>query len=227
MALIIPEVLSRTQVRRFREALDQADWIDGRATGGHLSSAVKRNIQLPEDHPLALQLGDAVLAELERHPVFMSAALPAKMVPPLFNCYAGGQHYGRHIDGAVRPVAGQSHRVRTDLSSTLFLSDPEAYDGGELVLEELGGSRPRYKLAAGDLLLYPSTSLHWVEPVTRGVRIASFFWTQSIVRDNEQRAMLFALDNTIQQLRRDVPEHSAVVELTAHYHNLLRLWADV
>jgi len=227
MRLVIPDLLRREQVAAVRAALERAPWVDGRATGGHLSNQVKHNLQLAEDSPLAAQLGDDLLSLLEQHPTFVSAALPAKIVPPLFNCYQGGGEYGRHIDGAVRPIAGQSVRVRTDLSATLFLSDPDEYEGGELVLEEPDGRHSAYKLSAGTLLLYPSTSLHWVQPVTRGARFASFFWTQSMVRDDEHRRILFSLDNTIRRLRAELPEHSAVVELTAHYHNLLRRWVDI
>ena len=175
--------------------------------------------------PIARELGQKILTLLEKHPMFTSAALPLKVVPPLFNRYSGQQNYGRHVDGAIRPVAGTPFRVRTDLSATLFLAAPEDYDGGELVIEDTFGQR-RVKLPAGDLVLYPSTSVHKVEPVTRGTRYASFFWIQSMVREDSHRTMLFELDNSIQQLGRDMPQHPAVVQLAGLYHNLLRLWAD-
>ncbi len=226
MPLQIPEVLECAQVARVRQRLAEAHWIDGAATAGHLSQQVKRNRQLPETHPVAIELGNFILDVLERHPLFMSYALPAQIVPPLFNAYRGGEEYGPHIDGAVRPVAGHSIRVRTDISATLFLTHPDDYEGGELVIKQVGGEARAFKLAAGALLLYPSGSVHHVAPVTRGERVASFFWVQSLIRRADQRAELFALDQTIQRLRATVPEHPAIVDLTGHYHNLLRMWAD-
>ena len=166
-----------------------------------------------------------ILDALDRNQLFISAALPLKVVPPLFNRYSGGQSYGGHIDGAVRPVFGTPHRVRTDLSATLFLSAPEDYDGGELVIEDRLGPR-RIKLPAGDMVLYPGTSVHHVEPVTRGVRLAAFFWVQSMVRDEAKRDILFELDTALQQLGRDVPDHPSLVQIAGAYHNLLRLWSD-
>jgi PKHD-type hydroxylase len=225
MLIHIPKVLTAEQVAQCREALETAEWADGRNTAGYVSARVKDNEQVPDMHPVARKLGDMILGILEKHPTFTSAALPLKLVPPLFNRYTGNQNYGRHIDGAIRPVAGTPFRVRTDLSATLFLSAPEDYDGGELVVEDTFGPR-RIKLPAGDMVLYPGTSVHHVEPVTRGTRLASFFWIQSMVRDDSQRTMLFNLDNSIQQLGRDVPQHPAVVQLAGLYHNLLRLWAD-
>jgi PKHD-type hydroxylase len=180
---------------------------------------------LPENHPLARQFGQLILDALDKNQLFISAALPLKVVPPLFNRYAGGQSYGGHIDGAVRPVPGTPHRVRTDLSATLFLSAPEEYDGGELVIETPAGSQ-RVKLAAGDMVLYPGTSVHRVEPVTRGNRFAAFFWIQSMVREESKRDILFELDTSIQQLGRDTPGHASLVRFAGVYHNLLRLWAD-
>ena len=208
-----------------RAALDKAEWVDGRNTAGYLSQRVKDNEQVPDNHPIARQLGDQILKILEQHPLFTSAALPLKVVPPLFNRYSGKQTYGRHVDGAIRPISGTPHRVRTDLSATLFLTAPEDYDGGELVVEDTLGPRS-IKFAAGDMVLYPGTSVHHVEPVTRGTRVASFFWIQSMVREDAKRTMLFDLDNSIQHLGRDVPQHPAVVQLASLYHNLLRLWAD-
>lgn len=225
MLIHIPQVLTAEQVAQCREALDKAEWADGRNTAGYISQRVKDNNQVPDTHPVGRQLGQMILAILEKHPLFTSAALPLKLVPPLFNRYTDNQNYGRHVDGAIRPVAGTPFRVRTDLSATLFLSAPEDYDGGELVIDDTFGPR-RIKLPAGDMVLYPGTSVHHVEPVTRGARLASFFWIQSMVREDSQRAMLFNLDASIQQLGRDVPDHPAVVQLAGLYHNLLRLWAD-
>ncbi|PKU25627.1 Fe2+-dependent dioxygenase [Telmatospirillum siberiense] len=221
----IPGVLGADQLTAFRNALDQADWIDGRVTAGYQSSRVKNNHQLAPGDPTAERLGALILAELARTPLFIAAALPLKVVPPLFNRYAVGQTYGNHVDGAVRPVEGSSERVRTDLSATLFLSPPDDYDGGELVIEDSFGAH-RVKLAAGDMVLYPGSSLHRVEPVTRGVRLASFFWIQSMIREDGQRRMLFDLDSAIQQLAQVLPEHQAVPLVTSVYHNLLRRWAE-
>jgi PKHD-type hydroxylase len=177
-------------------------------------------------HPVAIELGNFILDVLERDSLFMSYALPAQIVPPLFNAYRGGEEYGPHIDGAVRPVAGHSIRIRTDISATLFLTDPDEYTGGELVIKQEGGEVRAFKLESGTLLLYPSGSVHHVAPVTRGERLASFFWTQSLIRRADQRTELFELDRVIQHLRATVPDHASIVELTGHYHNLLRMWAD-
>ncbi|MEH6460358.1 Fe2+-dependent dioxygenase [Chitinimonas sp. JJ19] len=226
MMLHIPEVLSREQVAEFRRLLDEADWADGRATVGEQGAQVKRNRQLPVDGPLAKQLGEAVLRALYAHPLFVSAALPLRTVPPLFNCYEGGEHYGLHVDGAIRGIHGSHLSLRTDLSSTLFLCDPDEYEGGELVVVDTYGSH-EVKLPAGDLILYPSTSLHKVEPVTRGARICSFFWTQSMVRDDARRSMLFDLDQALQRLRSRVGDNEETLALTGHYHNLLRMWAEL
>jgi len=225
MLLPIPNVLTPAQVAECRDVLNKADWADGRATAGYQSAKVKNNRQLPETHATARRLGDMILAALDRNPLFMSAALPTKVVPPLFNRYEGGETYGNHIDGAIRPIAGTPHRVRTDLSATLFLTDPADYDGGELMIEDTFGTQ-RVKLKAGDMILYPGTSLHRVEPVTRGVRLAAFFWIQSMIRDDGQRKMLFDLDTAIQQLARTAPDQGPVMAVTNVYHNLLRQWAD-
>lgn len=225
MLLHVPEVLTPAQVAEFRQALDAADWADGRATVGAQGAQVKRNRQLPEDSPLGRQLGQLILAALGRQPLYVSAALPLRHVPPLFNRYEGGEHYGLHIDGSVRSVAGGAS-LRTDLSSTLFLSDPDAYDGGELVVVDTYGTH-EVKLPAGDLILYPASSLHRVEPVTRGARVSAFFWTQSLVRSDAQRAMLFELDSAIQKLRAKHGDGEELIALSGHYHNLLRLWAEV
>jgi PKHD-type hydroxylase len=221
--LHIPSVLTAEQVAECRKALDEAAWADGRVTAGYQSARVKNNRQLPERDPAARRLGDMILGVLERNALFMSAALPLKVVPPLFNRYENGETYGNHIDGAIRPVGGA--RVRTDLSATLFLTDPQDYDGGELAIEDMAGTQ-RIKLKEGDMILYPGTSLHRVEPITRGVRTCAFFWVQSMVRSNEQRAMLFELDTAIQQLAASAQDQGPVVKLTNIYHNLLRQWAD-
>lgn len=226
MLLQIPEVLSSEQVVACRKLLETDDWIDGRTTAGHQSARAKDNLQLPEDHEYAKQLGDTILAALEKNPLFMAAALPLKVFPPLFNRYQQGQSFGNHVDNAIRQVTGTPHRVRTDLSATLFFSNPDEYDGGELVVEDTYGLHS-VKLPAGHLILYPASSLHNVRPVTRGARLASFFWIQSMVRDDGERTILFDLDVAIQRLISDVPEHQSVVELTSLYHNLLRRWADV
>ena len=225
MLISIPSVLTAKEVERCRSMLEDASWADGRHSAGYLSQAVKNNTQLPDDDPTARELGEMILIALEKNALFTAAALPLKVLPPLFNRYADGQSYGGHIDGAVRPITGTPHRVRTDLSATLFLSDPESYEGGELVVKDTFGERGT-KLSAGDMVLYPGTSVHRVQPVTSGVRLAAFFWIQSMVRDNTQRTMLFELDSAIQELAKDVPEHPALVELAGVYHNLLRCWAD-
>jgi PKHD-type hydroxylase len=221
----IPKVLDATQVAECRKALATAEWVDGQVTAGHQFARVKHNRQLPVQHPVARRLGELILNALDRTPLFMSAALPLKVVPPLFNCYEGGETYGNHVDGAVYPIAGTSHRVRTDVSATLFLSAPEDYDGGELIADDTYGAH-RIKLPAGDMILYPGTSLHRVEPVTRGVRLAAFFWIQSMVRGDSRRAVLFDLDTAIQQLSPVARDEPALSQLTNVYHNLLREWAD-
>ncbi len=226
MLLSIPEVLSPAEVAAARARLDAADWSDGRVTAGHQSARVKHNQQLPEDHPAAQDLGQLVVQALQRSSLFISAALPLKVFPPLFNRYEGGQAFGSHVDNAIRQVTGTPHRIRTDLSATLFLTNPEDYDGGELVIEDTYGVHS-IKLPAGHLILYPATSLHNVRPVTRGARISSFFWIQSMVRDDGQRALLFDLDTAIQRVTVDVPDHPAAVQLTGVYHNLLRQWAEL
>lgn len=226
MLLQVPEVLTAEQVAQCRKVLEAAEWVDGRITAGHQSARAKDNLQLREDLDEAKQLGDVVIGALENSPLFMSAALPLKVFPPLFNRYQNGQSFGNHVDNAIRQVTGTPHRVRTDLSATLFFSNPDEYDGGELVVEDTYGVQA-VKLPAGHLILYPASSVHHVRPVTRGVRLASFFWIQSMVRDDGERTMLFDLDVAIQRLMSDVPEHRSVVELTSLYHNLLRRWADV
>ncbi|WP_354372886.1 Fe2+-dependent dioxygenase [Variovorax paradoxus] len=226
MMLHVPDVLSAAQVREMRAALDTTNWIDGRETVGEQGAQVKRNRQLPESSPIGRELGSAVLAALSRHALFFAAALPLRFVPPLFNRYEGGEHYGVHVDGAVRALPEGGQQLRTDLSCTLFLCDPEEYDGGELEVIDTYGSH-EVKLPAGDLILYPASSLHRVHPVTRGARVCSFFWLQSMVRSDQQRAMLFELDQNIQKLRARLGECDETVALTGHYHNLLRLWSEM
>ena len=228
MMLHIPAVLKPEQVAAMRARLAAADWIDGRATVGAQGAQVKQNRQLPDGAPLALELGQQVLDALAASPLFFAAALPVRSIPPLFNSYAGGEHYGAHVDGSMRrlPAAAGGAWLRTDISSTLFLSEPDEYDGGELVVVDAYGTHA-VKLPAGDLILYPSTSVHHVEPVTRGARVCSFFWTQSMVRDDARRAMLFELDQNIQRLRARLGDCDELVSLTGHYHNLLRQWSEV
>jgi PKHD-type hydroxylase len=225
MLLHVPNVLTAEQVAECRRQLDAAEWADGRITAGHQSAKAKDNAQLPEDSPVARQLGQMILTALERHPLFVAGALPLKIFPPLFNRYVSGQSFGNHVDNAVRKVRGAPDWVRTDISATLFLAQPSEYDGGELMIDDTFGSHA-VKLPAGDLVLYPATSLHRVQPVTRGARIASFFWIQSMVRDDGERTLLFDLDLAIQRLGSDAPNHPALVQLTGVYHNLLRRWAD-
>lgn len=226
MLLSIPNVLIPEQVVEARKILDEAEWIDGKVTAGHQSSKAKDNMQIPENHPAARQLGDMILAALGRNSLFISAALPLRVFPPLFNRYTGGQSFGTHVDNSIRQITGTPHRIRTDLSATLFFTNPEEYDGGELCVEDTYGIKS-VKLPAGHMVLYPSTSLHHVKPVTRGARICSFFWLQSMIRDDGQRTLLFDLDNGIQAVGRDLPGHPSTVALTGVYHNLLRQWAEM
>ena len=225
MLLAIPEVLSAPQVSQARQILDSAQWVDGKVTAGHQSAQVKDNQQLREGSPESQQLGELILTALGQNAMFISAALPLRVFPPLFNRYTGGQSFGTHVDNAIRQVPGTSHRIRTDLSATLFLAHPEQYDGGELVVEDTYGVHS-VKLPAGHMVLYPSTSLHHVRPVTHGARIASFFWIQSMVRDDGERTLLFDLDTAIQRVNRDAPASPSAVQLTGIYHNLMRRWAE-
>jgi len=225
MLLAIPDVISAEQVLKARKILDAAEWVDGKVTAGHQSAQAKNNQQLPEDSPAAQQLGELILNALGQNPLFISSALPQRVFPPLFNKYTGGQSFGTHVDNAIRQIPGTGHRIRTDLSATLFIAQPEEYDGGELVVEDTYGVHS-VKLPAGHLVLYPSTSLHHVRPVARGARIASFFWIQSMIRDDAERTLLFDLDVAIQKLNRDHPQDSTAVQLTGIYHNLMRRWAD-
>ena len=227
MLICVPDVLSKAEVADFRAAMDAAEWEDGRSTAGAQSAMVKKNEQLPPNGAIARQLGEAVIKALVASPLFVAAAIPKQIFPPLFNRYGVGQHFGVHVDNAVRGDHFTGTRIRTDLSVTLFLSDPEEYDGGELIVEDYYGSH-RVKLPSGHLVLYPASSLHTVTAVTRGVRVASFFWLQSMVRDGHARSLIFDLDTAIQGLvqrvGRDDPE---LVKLTGIYHNLIRCWAEV
>ena len=226
MLLTIPDVFPPEQVVLIRRKLDAAEWVDGRVTAGYQSAMAKDNAQIPEGHPIAQEAGELILQALGQNPLFVSAALPMKVFPPLFNRYSGGQSFGTHVDNAIRHLKGTSHRVRSDLSATLFFSQPEEYDGGELIVEDTYGIHS-VKLPAGHMVLYPSSSLHKVQPVTRGARVSSFFWIQSMVRDDGARTLLFDLDNVNQRISAEQPNSPAAVKLTGIYHNLLRRWAEV
>jgi PKHD-type hydroxylase len=226
MILTIPDVLTTEQRAQVRRLLGGAAWIDGSVTAGYQAVKVKHNQQIPEDHPAARELGAIVLGAIERKPAFLSAALPVKVYPPMFNRYDPGQTFGTHVDTAIRQVPETPHRVRSDLSATLFLSPPDSYDGGELVIEDTYGTHS-VKLAAGDMILYPGSSLHHVRPVTRGSRLASFFWIQSMVRSDGDRTLLYDLDTAIQRLAGAAADDESVVRLTNVYHNLIRRWAEV
>jgi PKHD-type hydroxylase len=223
MLLHIPHLLDSAQLEAMLARLQAAPWVDGARTAGPQSARVKNNEQLAEDSAEARALGEIVVAALERHPVFLSAALPRRVFPPLFNRYGEGMGFGTHIDNALRAVPGTPHRIRTDLSATLFLSDPDSYDGGALVVQDTYGEHAA-KLPAGDMVLYPASSLHRVEQVTRGTRLAAFFWVQSLVREDSDRALLFELDTAIRRLAADSP---SLLSLTGIYHNLVRRWADI
>jgi len=226
MLIAVPQLLDAAAVHAVRTLIDGAQWVDGNVTSGHQSALAKRNLQLPEDAPEAKQAGQMVLDAVGRSPLFIAAALPLKIFPPLFNSYADRQAFGTHVDNAVRIQAGTGFRVRSDLSITIFLEEPDAYDGGELTIETHFGVQ-QVKLAAGDAVLYPSSSLHRVEPVTRGRRVASFFWMQSMIRDDAARQMLFDLDSSIQALAADLGHgHAQIIRLTGVYHNLLRRWSE-
>ncbi|MGN6654659.1 MAG: Fe2+-dependent dioxygenase [Rhodanobacter sp.] len=225
MLLHIPGVLSAEQIRRMRESLDAAPWIDGRETVGAQGARVKRNQQLPDASPLRRQLGETVLTALAAQPLFHAATLPLRILPPRFNRYADGGQYGFHVDGAVMALPDGGGQLRSDVSCTLFLGEPDEYEGGELIVSDSYGEH-EVKLPAGDLIVYPSSSLHRVAPVTRGARLASFFWVQSLVRDDGQRRLLFELDTSIQALTRTQADHAALLQLTGVYHNLLRQWAE-
>ena len=225
MLLKIPELLTPEEVIYCRNTLINAQWTDGNVTAGYQSSKAKNNMQLPENSVEAKELGDIIMAALARSNAFMSAALPLKIFPPLFNCYQGGQSFGTHIDNAIRQVPGTPVKVRTDISMTLFISEPDEYEGGELTIEDTYGTQT-VKLPAGSIVLYPSTSLHRVTPVTKGCRLASFFWLQSMVNSDEKRALLFNLDMSIQSLRKKVDDSDEIIQLTGVYHNLIRQWSQ-
>ena len=228
MFLRIPALLNEEQLATVRASLnsEQAPWVDGRVSAGHQGAPVKNNQQLEEASPMARELGNFILAQLERNALFISAVLPNKVYPPMFNRYGEGMQFGTHVDGSVRMIPGSAQKLRTDLSATLFLSAPQAYDGGELVIESDFGNRSA-KLAAGDLIVYSSTSRHRVAAVTRGQRLAGVFWIQSLIRDDAQRAQLFELDGTIQRLTQSGADSDSLVRLTAHYHGLLRAWTEI
>jgi PKHD-type hydroxylase len=226
MLISIPDVLSAAELAQARQILDQAEWVDGKVTAGYQSAKAKDNQQIPEGHPAAQQLGKMILSALGNNPLFIAAALPYQIFPPLFNRYTGGQSFGTHVDNSIRQITGTPHRIRTDISATLFFAGPEEYDGGELCVEDTYGLQ-KVKLPAGHMVLYPATSLHHVRPVTRGARVCSFFWIQSMVRDDGRRSILFDLDLGIQRLNRETPNHPAAVQFTGVYHNLLRQWAEV
>jgi len=226
MLIAIPDLLNPAQLARIRELVEQGDWVDGNITSGHQSALAKDNFQLPEDSPASLAAGEIVLSALGGHPLFIAAALPLRVFRPLFNSYSVGQKFGTHVDNAVRIESRTGVRVRSDLSITVFLEDPAEYDGGDLTVETNFGVQ-QVKLPAGHAVLYPSSSLHRVEPITRGRRLASFFWIQSMIRDDAARAILFDLDRSVQEMATEVGhDHAAVIRLTGVYHNLLRLWAD-
>jgi len=224
MLVTIPDVLKPEEVAHVRRVLESTEWVDGRVTAGEQAVKVKKNLQVPIESPVAQELGQIVLRALANNPKFMTAALPLRVLPPMFNRYDEGMTFGAHVDGSIRAPGGQ--RMRTDVSSTLFLTPPEDYDGGELVVHDTYGTHS-VKLPAGHLVVYPATSMHSVTPVTRGSRWASFFWTQSMIRDDWRRHMLYDLDMSIMSIRSRLPDDDpAVVGLTAHYHNLIRAWAE-
>ena len=223
----IPNVLTKEQVQYFREEMNKIEWANGKVTAGTLSATVKQNQQLPEDLPLTHHLSTIILESLGQHSLFLSAAIPLDIIPPLFNRYKNNEAFGFHVDNSIRRIRGTNERLRTDLSCTVFLSEPEEYEGGDLVIEDTYGYH-EIKLPAGDMILYPSTSLHEVTPVTSGCRIASFFWVQSMIREDAERHMLFNLDQTIQNLRMQLgDQHQEVIKLTNLYHNLMRKWAEL
>lgn len=227
MIVAIPQVLTPEEVAYCRGKLEESTWVDGRVTAGEQSAKAKFNLQIPESAPVARELGELVLRALGRNPLFTSAAQPLRVFPPLFNRYDKGMKFHAHVDNALRYVASAGIRIRTDVSSTLFLTNPEDYDGGELVIQDTFGTQ-EIKLPAGDLIVYPSTSLHSVREITRGSRWASFFWTQSMIKDDGQRRLLYELDMAIIETRKQLPDSNpAVLALTNCYHNLLRRWAEL
>jgi PKHD-type hydroxylase len=225
MLLAVPDVLNAAEVAEARRILAAASWVDGRVTAGHQGAHVKNNEQLPEGSPAGRQVGEMIVNGLRTNQLFMSAALPLHVLPPMFNRYAAGQTFGTHIDGSVRTLPN-GQRIRTDISCTLFLNEPADYDGGELTVEDTYGAKT-VKLPAGHMILYPSSSLHQVTPVTRGVRLCSFFWLQSMIRDNANRALLYEMDVAIQRLNAENPTHPSAIQLAGVYHNLLRQWVEM
>ena len=225
MLLTIPQVLTAGQVTRVRARIDRACWVDGNATSGHQSAQAKHNEQLPEESVEARETGEEIVAALAKSPLFFSAALPKQVYPPLFNRYQGEMNFGSHVDGAMRVHPPTGRRIRTDISATLFLTAPEDYDGGELLVEDTYGVHS-VKLPAGDMVIYPATSLHRVTPVTRGARVSSFFWIESMIRDDAKRALLFDMDMALVRLNQQAPGHQSLVSLTGCYHNLLRMWGE-
>ena len=226
MLINIPNVLNAAQIADARHLLETTDWVDGKASAGHQGALVKDNVQLPVDSPVGRHVGEMILKALGQSSLFISAALPLHILPPMFNRYSGGQQFGTHVDGSIRQIPGTGRRIRTDISATLFLAAPEEYDGGELMVEDTYGAKS-VKLPAGHMILYPSTSLHHVTPVTRGARLCSFFWLQSMIREDAQRSLLFEMDVAIQRLGAEKPDHASVIQLTGVYHNLLRQWAEM
>ena len=226
MLLHVPKVITDAECAQILKTLEEAEWVDGKVTAGHQSARAKRNAQLPETSAPAREMGETILKALGRNPLFISAALPLHVFPPLFNRYDGGMDFANHVDNAIRHLPGGKGRIRTDLSATLFLSAPEEYDGGELMIDDTYGAH-KVKLSRGDMILYPATSLHRVAPVTRGTRFAAFFWVQSMVRDDTCRTLLFDMDQAIIRVAQKLPDDPAVTNLTAGYHNLLRMWADL
>jgi PKHD-type hydroxylase len=225
MLLHIPGILTAQQVARFRARIDAARWVDGNVTSGHQSAQAKYNEQLPEDGAESREIGDEIVAALGRSPLFFSAALPRHVYPPLFNRYKSEMTFGNHVDSAVRVHAPTGRRIRADISATLFLTAPEDYDGGELLVEDTYGVQS-VKLPAGDMVLYPATSVHRVSPITRGERVSCFFWLESMIREDARRALLFDMDMALVRLSQQLPNHAALVSLTGCYHNLIRMWAD-
>ena len=227
MLVHIPDILTAAEVAEIRKILESSLWVDGKSTAGEQAAKTKFNLQIPEGSPAAIQAGEIILRALGRNPVFNSSALPFRVLPPMFNRYDAGMKFDAHVDGAIRAVPGAGIRMRADISSTLFLTDPEDYDGGELVIEDTYGSHS-VKLPPGHIVVYPSTSLHNVTPITRGSRWSSFFWTQSMIRDDGQRTLLYDLDQAIMQVRAKLGDHdNASVALASHYHNLIRRWAEI
>lgn len=226
MMLHIPELLTQGQVAECRQLLASAAWVDGLGTAGLQAAQCKRNLQLPEATPVIARLREIVVTALMNNPLFFSAALPQRILPPFFNRYEDSGFYGNHVDNAIRYPHGSQLGLRTDVSTTIFFNDPDEYEGGDLIVEDTYGSH-QAKLPAGDAIVYPSTSLHRVEPVTRGARLCSFLWTQSMIRDDWKRTMMFDLDCTIQKLRQQMGDSAEVISLTAHYHNLLRQWGEL